>query len=178
MSTFTRRYTPEQIAAVIAACIDGPRRRSVPDVLRAAAAGTLEHEGTRLDAFDGNVGTFRAYVADELRQRRRADVIDAGGGNAAAELAARLVAVGEREVTRLEKRAAKGEATPAQIRSVAAMIRELVRLAADAGVRGPGEDEPAAGGPSPTSSSPTSPDTGGLAAELAAAEPTTPAPIV
>lgn len=176
MAVGDSRYTKQQRAAVIAACIDGPKRRSVPDVLRSAAAGELEHDGERLDAFEGNVGTFRDYVARELRRRRRADVITAGGGNAGAALAARLVAVGEREVRRLEARAAKGDATAREITNVARMIGELVKLSAAAGVPGPRTEQPAAGDTPTTNGGDT--HTTGAIEEIAGAAPTTPAPIV
>ena len=97
-----RRYSEAQIAAVIWTCLDGPRRVSVPEAMRHAAAGTLiGPDGKRLDAFEGNVGTFRDYVAREGRKRRRAETIAAGGRNAGAILAARLVDVGERQVRSL-----------------------------------------------------------------------------
>ena len=165
------RYTPEQKAAVIAACIDGPRRRSVPDVLRSAAAGTLMDAAgeRRLDAFEGNVGTFRDYVARELRARRRDAVIAEGGDDAASILAARLTAVGEREVVKLERKAARGKTTPREVREVSAMVRDLVKLTRDAGIAAPGQ---------PTAGDSGNGDAPAPADDLLADAPTVPAPIV
>ncbi len=165
------RYTPEQKAAVIAACIDGPRRRSVPDVLRSAAAGTLMDAAgeRRLDAFEGNVGTFRDYVARELRTRRREAIMHEGGAGAAAILAARLVAVGEREVSRLERRSKRGAVPLREIKEATALVRDLGRLSREAGL--PAADAPAANGNGKT----TAP---APADDLLADAPTVPAPIV
>ena len=168
-----RRYSEAQIAAVIWTCLDGPRRVSVPEAMRHAAAGTLiGPDGKRLDAFEGNVGTFRDYVAREGRKRRRAETIAAGGRNAGAILAARLVDVGERQVRRVENRANRGKATTREIRECAAMLRELVKLSREAGLPDPRPDEPAPG------ETTTGDNAGTLAAEITGAAPASPRPIV
>ena len=169
---FQRRYQPRQIAAVLAAVIDGPDRVSIPEALRLAAAGALKDDAGPLPAFIGNAGTFGDYVAKERRRRRTAEVVTAGGENAAAALADRLVVLGEREVKRLENRSKQrkgGGITPAEIRETAGMIRELVKLAKDAGVRAPGaaKDEAAPADPADTPEG-----------AIALALPTAPAPIV
>ena len=169
-----RRYSEAQIAAVIWTCLDGPRRVSVPEAMRHAAAGTLEGpDGRRVPAFDGNIGTFRSYVAAEGRKRRRAETIAAGGKNAGAILAARLVDVGERQVRRVENRANRGKATTREIRECAALVRDLVKLAREAGLPDPRPDEPAPGDDTGNGNG-----TGTLAAEITAAMPASPRPIV
>ena len=172
-----RRYSEAQIAAVIWTCLDGPRRVSVPEAMRHATAGTLTGpDGKRLDPFEGNVGTFRDYVAREGRKRRRAETIAAGGRNAGAILAARLVDVGEREVRRLEVRAqrgAKNKPTAGEIRECAAMLRELVKLSREAGLPDPRPDEPAPGDTTGNGNT-----AGTLAAEITGAAPASPRPIV
>ena len=172
MAVGDSRYSAEQKAAVIAACIDGPTRRSVPEVLRLAAAGGLKNpeNGRELPAFDGNIGTFRDYVARELRARRREVVMAQGGDDAARILAARLNAVGEREIVKLERKAARGKASPADVRAVAAMARDLLRLSREAGLAAPTDPTP------PTRDN--NPGTGTLADDILAAGPTGPKPIV
>ena len=145
--------------------------------MRHATAGTLTGpDGKRLDPFEGNVGTFRDYVAREGRKRRRAETIAAGGRNAGAILAARLVDVGEREVRRLEIRAqrgAKNKPSAGEIRDCAAMLRELVKLSREAGLPDPRPDEPAPGDTTGNGNT-----AGTLADEITAAAPASPRPIV
>ena len=171
-----RRYTKEQTAAVIRACLDGPRRRSVPEVLREAALEGLPNaDGERLEPFDAHVATLRRYVADELRKRRRVEVLDAGAGNAATALADRLAVVGDREVRRLENRSLQGKATADDVRSTAAMVKELAKLAREAGMaNAPTSRRAAAGKDEPAPADPA--DTAQEAMALAA--PQAPAPIV
>lgn len=170
MAVGERRYSEQQIAAVIHAALDGPSRVSVPRVLEMAAAGLLrDAQGKPVDAFVGNVGTFRDYVAREARRRRREDVLAQGGKDAAQLLASRLVAVGEREVGKIERKAARGRATVREIRECAALVRDLVKLSRDAGLPDPEMPAPI---------DPTASEDDGRAADLLADAPTAPAPIV
>ena len=171
MAVGDRRYSQEQIDAVVRMALDGPSRVSVPECLRHAAAGTLPGaDGKPMPAFVGNAGTFGDYVAKEARLRRRRDVIADGGQDAAQLLAARLVAVGEREVQKLERRAARNKATARDIRECIGLVSDLVKLRRTAGlpdVAPTGETAPAKNG-----------KTDAPADDLLAGAPTTPAPIV
>lgn len=152
------RYTPEQRAAIIAACLDSTPPMTAAGAARAAAAGTLRAtNGEVLPAFDMNPATARAYVSAARRKRARAIREAQGPEVAAREIIGDVLEVAARHAKRLKGKQRAGKLTSREVRDAAAMARETLALARAASTDAPPPQDP------------TTQDTGDDAGALAAA---------
>lgn len=162
------KYTARQRAAIVWNVLDGTPPISTPEACRRAAAGQLRDAQGALDAWAMHPGTARDLVARERRRRDAARRRVAGPNADAQEIAAAVLEEARDLTRRMRRRRAK--LTPREIRDAAAMARECIALARDAGFAD--TDAPPAL-PAPAT------DTGALAAaaaEIAAADPPPPEP--
>lgn len=139
------RYTPEQRAAIIAACLDSTPPMTAAGAARAAAAGTLRAtNGEVLPAFDMNPATARAYVSAARRKRARAIREAQGPEVAAREIIGDVLEVAARHAKRLKGKQRAGKLTSREVRDAAAMARETLALARAASTDAPPPQDPTA----------------------------------
>lgn len=157
------RYTPEQRAAIIAACLDATPPMTAAGAARAAAAGTLRAtNGEVLPAFTMNPATARAYVSAARRKRARAIRTAQGPEIAAREIVDDVLEVAARHTKRLRTKQRAGKLTSREVRDAAAMARETLALARAASTDAPPPPDPTTGDTGDTQD-----DAGALAAAAA-----------
>lgn len=73
MGAFQRKYTDDQLAAIVHAGIDAAPRVAAKDIVRFAQQGVLTGpDGRDLEPFDLKLSTVRTYLQREKRRRRAA----------------------------------------------------------------------------------------------------------
>lgn len=181
MPAFSQKYSPEQKQAVIAAILDGVpgqlgsgplgqgnakdgQQMTAKEAVKAAAEGRLPE----LPAFDMNLSTARNYAQEARRDRdglvetkydRRTPV------DAHEQLVRRMLRIGDRMVTKLERTPVQSRVDPELARETAKAVREIGQLVRNLGAtKGPGEGgSQGAGAKTETPAKPS-----GLIAQLAA----------
>jgi hypothetical protein len=132
MPAFVERYSAEMREALFRAVFD--REISVRRALRTAAAGQLE-DLTRADQATLGEMTY-AYACELVRlERARRGAVDKlrqDASEVAKQLAARLLALADREVTRIECTKLKTPVDAGQAIAAAKMAREALALTRDA----------------------------------------------
>lgn len=165
MPAYVEIYSAAMRAALFRAAID--RDMGVQAALRAAAAGELEHLGA--DDQRTLAGVAYGYacelVRDERARRGNVRKVRADSTDAALQLAARLLALADREVTRLETTKKREPVDTTRGIAAAKMAREALALARDA-KHEPKQPGKAAAAPAPRATT--------LAAAIAAGESTAP----
>lgn len=164
MPAYVEIYSADMRAALFRAVID--HGTDVRAALRAAAAGDLEH----LAPDDQRTLAGMAYgyacelVRDERARRGNVQKVRADSTDAAHQLAARLLALADREVQRLETAKKREPVDTARGIAAAKMAREALALTRDAATepKQPTSKQPTAPAPRPTT----------LAAAIAAGEST------
>lgn len=132
MPAYVEIYSADMRAALFRAVLD--RGMDVRATLRAAAAGELEH----LSADDQRTLAGMAYgyacelVRDERDRRGNVQKVRADTTDAALQLAARLLALADREVARIERAKAREPVDTARAAAAAKLAREALALARDA----------------------------------------------
>jgi hypothetical protein len=102
---FSSKYSDEQRAAVVAAFVDGGS--TAPEIVDLASAGSLEHDGEQLAAFEMPASTVRSLARDARRRRSgamRSDLANAAPADALEDLRRRLVSAIDHELRQVERR--------------------------------------------------------------------------
>jgi hypothetical protein len=135
MGAVTVKYSDAQKTAAVSARLD--RGMAYDDVVAAAAAGTLR-DG--LAPFDIGKRYLEELCGQERRRRRATEIAAAGVDGMAAQMAARVWALLDKQLKTAENLARRGTLPPERVgalaeatRKASAMARELERGARDAG---------------------------------------------
>jgi hypothetical protein len=138
---FSSKYSDEQRAAVVAAFVDGGS--TAPEIVDLASAGSLEHDGEQLAAFEMPASTVRSLARDARRRRSgamRSDLANAAPADALEDLRRRLVSAIDHELRQVERRQSAGKAVKGageELRQLARAYRELAARSGPTGSRPP-----------------------------------------
>jgi hypothetical protein len=126
---FTRRWSDEQIAAVIVAALD--YGHTYAQVAELAAAGDLPGPGAGLEPFPMPRGSVAEYAGAE--KRKRADVARAAAApeRVLEEGIGRLARIFAAEIDRIEKEHRAGRLDVRKVTSAAAAGRQVLALQRD-----------------------------------------------
>jgi hypothetical protein len=189
MSAFSQKYSPEQKDAIVSAILDGVegepgsgplgqgdqqlgRQMTAKEAVKAAAEGRLPG----LEPFVMNLSTARNEAQEARRERdgkhdSRYDRMDPMV--ATEKLVRRMAKIGDRLVTKLERKPTQTPMDPEEVRKVARAVREIEGLARAFTTKTNTGDSGGAGA-QPKNDEPTEPN--GLIAQLAAEARATAAP--
>jgi hypothetical protein len=157
MGAVSVKYSDAQKTAAVSARLD--RGMAYADIVAAAAAGRLR-DG--LEPFEIGRRYLEELCGQERRRRRATEIAAAGVDGMAAQMAARVWALLDKQLRQAESVGRRGKLAPERVgaladatRKAAAMARELERGARDAGR---GKTSPAREGTADTTSGETARD--------------------